>query len=226
VALDVTGCPASVEAATHEQLASPVAVYNFQVADCHTYHVGEAGILVHNAEYTSHGLAQAKARRFQDSLVDDIRENPSHKVYQSGGRTVYAKKYNGYYGVVATNNAGKVIACVGGNTRSLPILNVVMKMIGNQGPCSTLPTECLAADGCFDVTLWPITARSSKGDTFGYDIGYSFVVGAGRWRGSRTSASIGSTRSVAGHARLPDSNGNSLGLWIWQRTTDRQEVTV
>jgi hypothetical protein len=28
-----------------------VAVYNFQVADYHTYHVGEIGILVHNANF-------------------------------------------------------------------------------------------------------------------------------------------------------------------------------
>jgi hypothetical protein len=38
-----------VESARHEALDEPVAVYNFQVEDFHTYHVGAAGVMVHNA---------------------------------------------------------------------------------------------------------------------------------------------------------------------------------
>jgi len=30
----------------------PIKVYNFQVADFHTYHVGNNGVLVHNVKYT------------------------------------------------------------------------------------------------------------------------------------------------------------------------------
>lgn len=38
-----------VEWIQHELLESPVKVYNFQVADVHTYYVADAGVLVHNA---------------------------------------------------------------------------------------------------------------------------------------------------------------------------------
>ena len=34
-----------------EILEEPVTVYNFQVADFHTYYVGQNGVLVHNATY-------------------------------------------------------------------------------------------------------------------------------------------------------------------------------
>lgn len=34
-----------------ELVENPVTVYNFQVEDFHTYHVGENGVLVHNANY-------------------------------------------------------------------------------------------------------------------------------------------------------------------------------
>lgn len=37
-----------VEKVQHEILESPVKVYNFQVADYHTYYVADAGVLVHN----------------------------------------------------------------------------------------------------------------------------------------------------------------------------------
>ena len=37
-----------VEAVEHELLESPLTVYNFEVEDFHTYHVGSASVLVHN----------------------------------------------------------------------------------------------------------------------------------------------------------------------------------
>ena len=37
-----------VEKVQHELLESPIKVYNFQVADYHTYYVSESGVLVHN----------------------------------------------------------------------------------------------------------------------------------------------------------------------------------
>jgi len=43
-----------------ETCVTPVTVYNFEVEDFHTYHVGYFGILVYNAEYTSHGELQAR----------------------------------------------------------------------------------------------------------------------------------------------------------------------
>ena len=37
-----------VELVQHEILEAPIAVYNFEVEDFHTYYVGDGGILVHN----------------------------------------------------------------------------------------------------------------------------------------------------------------------------------
>mgnify|MGYP002168483425 FL=1 len=42
-----------VEAVEHELLESPITVYNFEVEDFHTYHVGSASVLVHNKCSTS-----------------------------------------------------------------------------------------------------------------------------------------------------------------------------
>ena len=39
----------SVDHIYYEVLEEPVTVYNFQVEDFHTYHVGYTGVLVHNA---------------------------------------------------------------------------------------------------------------------------------------------------------------------------------
>ncbi|MGE6577829.1 hypothetical protein ACQKFM_23285 [Paenibacillus xylanexedens] len=59
-------------------------------------------------------------------------ENPSQKVYQSGGRTVYAKKNGNYYDVVITNSSGKVITTVGGNTRYFNNWKHITKMLNKK----------------------------------------------------------------------------------------------
>ena len=38
----------TIEQIQHEILESPILVYNFEVEDFHTYHVGNSGVLVHN----------------------------------------------------------------------------------------------------------------------------------------------------------------------------------
>ena len=43
------GTKGTVEDISNEGLEEPVTVYNFEVADFHTYFVGECGVLVHNA---------------------------------------------------------------------------------------------------------------------------------------------------------------------------------
>ena len=48
--LDVNGNVLLVEKFNVELTDKPVKVYNFQVEVFHTYHVGELGVLVHNAE--------------------------------------------------------------------------------------------------------------------------------------------------------------------------------
>ena len=117
----------------YEAVATPVTVYNFQVEDFHTYHVGVTGVLVHNADCTAHGSSRAESRGFTDKKIEDIQANPTQKVYQSEGRTVYAKKTGNHYDVVITNSKGEVITCVGGNTNSLPNWNAVEKMLNNNG---------------------------------------------------------------------------------------------
>ena len=51
-----------------------VTVYNFQVEEWHTYHVGEMEVLVHNAEYESGSESSIMdySNRFADSLADDF----------------------------------------------------------------------------------------------------------------------------------------------------------
>ena len=43
-----SGEKAAIENGTKEKLETPVKVYNFEVADWHTYFVAELGVLVHN----------------------------------------------------------------------------------------------------------------------------------------------------------------------------------
>ena len=51
ILLDSHGEELPVENVEVELQKEPIAVYNFQVEDFHTYHVGRHGVLVHNAEY-------------------------------------------------------------------------------------------------------------------------------------------------------------------------------
>ena len=88
---------------------------------------------------TKHGKKRANQRGFSHDKIVDIKKNYSQKVYQPGGRTVYAKKSGNYYDVVITNDDGKVITTVGGNTKSLKNWKDVTKMLNNNGGYSSLP---------------------------------------------------------------------------------------
>ena len=59
----VNGEYAVVEQVQHEILESPVTVYNFEVADFHTYYVGDASILVHN-------LCESKVMSRKDAIKE------------------------------------------------------------------------------------------------------------------------------------------------------------
>ena len=50
-----------VEQIQHEILESPVKVYNFRVAENHTYYVGRVGVGVHNATYTNNNGIKPEA---------------------------------------------------------------------------------------------------------------------------------------------------------------------
>ena len=71
--LDSNGNMLLVEDREIENLDEPVKVYNFQVEDFHTYHIGENGILVHNADYDKTVLMELKnLDDFDNSAVDHI----------------------------------------------------------------------------------------------------------------------------------------------------------
>ncbi len=70
-----------VEKVQHELLESPVKVYNFQVADYHTYYVGTDGVLVHNRcgndfkKYTPEKIAD-----YLDTSVNDFHRSIKPKI--------------------------------------------------------------------------------------------------------------------------------------------------
>ena len=88
---------------------------------------------------TKHGEKRKNERGFTKEKIEDITKNYSQKVYQPGGRTVYAKKTGGYYDVVIYNNEGKIITTVGGNTKSLKTWSDVVRILNNNGGFSSLP---------------------------------------------------------------------------------------
>ncbi|MCR4937141.1 MAG: HINT domain-containing protein [Lachnospiraceae bacterium] len=140
ILVNVNGDKVVLEKVQHEILESPVKVYNFEVEDFHTYFVGEEELLVHNAcgnttksSATNHGAKRILERGFTREKITDIVENYSHKLYQPGGRVVYAKKVGNYYDVIIMNSDGEIITAVGGNTKSLRTLKDVLKMLTNNG---------------------------------------------------------------------------------------------
>ena len=123
-------------------------VYNFEVAEFHTYHIGEFGTWVHNADCdikfdaTNHGYKNFILRGFNEDRVNGIVRNYSEKGYQPGGQTVYLKKQaNGYYDVLIVNRNNELVTAVGGNTKSLPNRKAVTQMLNNNGGFSGLPLD-------------------------------------------------------------------------------------
>jgi hypothetical protein len=77
-----SGEKAAVESVTKEKLDTPVKVYNFEVADWHTYFVAELGVLVHNdcaakgkGEYSKVGGHHVHAKSaFKDNVNYDSKK--------------------------------------------------------------------------------------------------------------------------------------------------------
>ena len=65
----------TVEKVQHELLESPVKVYNFEVADFHTYYVGELSVLVHNACKVSGPTLPKNGTRLPTPDALDLAEN-------------------------------------------------------------------------------------------------------------------------------------------------------
>ena len=53
-----------VEQVQHELLESPIATYNFEVQDFHTYYVGESAVLVHNLCTSTSTNYRSNAKQF------------------------------------------------------------------------------------------------------------------------------------------------------------------
>jgi hypothetical protein len=89
--------------------------------------------------FTEHAAVNANKRGFTPERIDDIIDNWSQKVYQSEGKTVYAKKNGNWYDVVITNKNGDIVTVVGGNTNSLANWSDVTQMLKNNGGYFSLP---------------------------------------------------------------------------------------
>ena len=112
----------------------------YPIPQIHNYYIGQLSLLAHNScKETKHGDYRIETRKFSESKIADIKSNYSHKVYQSGGRTVFAKKTGNFYDVIILNEKGTVITAVGGSDRSLRTWKDVTKMLNNNGGYSSLP---------------------------------------------------------------------------------------
>jgi len=75
--VSVNGDDLTIEDYNIELTEESVPVYNFQVEDFHTYHVGTNGVLVHNATYET-DIGDYKGNRTQEQY-EDLAKDPAHK---------------------------------------------------------------------------------------------------------------------------------------------------
>lgn len=70
-----------VELVQHEILEAPIAVYNFEVEDFHTYYVRESSVLVHNmcARITNGTKAESKIWKKFQSAKNGLKKSGSGK---------------------------------------------------------------------------------------------------------------------------------------------------
>lgn len=103
--LDADGKILKVEQIYKEQLGKneEVKVYNFQVEDWHTYHVGEMEVLVHNAEYeTSYGKSSLIELKNTDNFMDSTIEH----IFEGNVRR---GKAGGYHYECIKDTAGNIV---------------------------------------------------------------------------------------------------------------------
>ena len=80
--LDVNGNVLLVENFDVELTDKPVKVYNFQVDEFHTYHVGEIGVWVHNAN-ADYNLSETEYRKIGEDDTISFGENEETVKYLS-----------------------------------------------------------------------------------------------------------------------------------------------
>ena len=89
-----------VEQVQHELLESPETTYNFEVADFHTYYVGDTEVLVHNACGKEHGNSLSTSKSAQGYV---LKENGTGRVLKFGETTLGKYRYSQNY--LDKNNA-------------------------------------------------------------------------------------------------------------------------
>ena len=80
--LDVNGNVLLVENFDVELTDEPVKVYNFEVDEFHTYHVGEIGVWVHNAN-ADYNLSETEYRKIGEDDTISFGENEETVIYLS-----------------------------------------------------------------------------------------------------------------------------------------------
>uniref|UniRef100_UPI0026EC29D1 hypothetical protein n=1 Tax=Conchiformibius steedae TaxID=153493 RepID=UPI0026EC29D1 len=148
--LDRNGSSGSLKVKSQMKLERWETVYNLEVEDYATYHIGLFGVWVHNeccnvnVNGTIHGQQRLAERGFTQEKVNNIVQSYSEKGYQPGGLTVYIKKkHDGSYDVIILNNKNELVTAVGGNEskRNLPNRATVMRMLNNNGGFSGVPID-------------------------------------------------------------------------------------
>ena len=116
-----------VEQVQHEILESPITVYNFEVADFHTYYVGDTGVLVHNKCTPSNSKNYSPDKIAKDY---DITVEQYHKIVKPEIIKRAPPKTNivGHNPNIMLNKAGE-IGYQGANGRGFQDSGLVMKKI-------------------------------------------------------------------------------------------------
>ncbi|TQR45003.1 hypothetical protein C7Y44_11885 [Paenibacillus popilliae] len=106
------------------KLVEPVTVYNFTVANYHTYYVTDLGIWVHNTNciktgdktpgghsFSEHGAQRANERGFTPQAIDNIinnnKKNRKSRIDEKGRKTWEDSRGNK---IVTTNESGGIVS--------------------------------------------------------------------------------------------------------------------
>lgn len=125
--LDADGKVLEVEQIYKEQLGKneEVTVYNFQVEDWHTYHVGEMEVLVHNAEYeTSYGKSTLNSLKNTENFTDSAIEHIFEGQVNARGKAV------GYHYEGIEGTSGNVIPGTESSVNNIGIYKAKVEVNG------------------------------------------------------------------------------------------------
>lgn len=108
-----------VEWVQHELLERPVKVYNFQVADYHTYYVSDSCVLVHNTCPNPNGKKGSQAHQDKvQEIGNDLKSRGYDVTYEYRVNTTGGYKNTRYVDVYATKGTDSIGIQVGRMTAS------------------------------------------------------------------------------------------------------------